>query len=516
MTNKNVVLFMVDQLSAKWLEHAIDEDICPLPNIKKLMQGGTTFSKAYANNPVCCPARATIATGMSTRGHGVLQNGYILDPKLPTFMKSLQNSSYKTAAIGKLHFRPHYENLDHDYRVYGFDEIHITEDCRSGEWLDWVRENYPEHYDSVLATIWTTPIPEFSQYGENKENLTDRILKIKKDFKWATEEYPRNTSHAYALPFPKEVSQTEWITNHALDYINRIENENPFFVQISYVQPHSPFGVPGEYLDLVDEKKIPQAVKAEWETDPDAPVHFKSLTPSISDDQVYERKCYFADVCHLDEQLGKVVEGLKAKDLLDDTYIIFFADHGELLGDHGLYAKGARHYDACIRVPLIISGPGIQKNCLSDCFVQTEDIAPTILEMTSVHMPEVPAFGEYAQNKVRNLPKSHGSSLLGMCKGERGAVRTQAYCESYGALTMLDYTDYARSVITDRYRYTYYAGNGGEQLFDLINDPDETINLSNDTRYSDHKTLLIKDLLEHVVSQDWPKTLNNLFSFGVH
>ncbi len=510
------MFFMVDQLSAKWLEAAIENDICDLPNIKALMASGTVFDEALANSPVCCPARATIATGISARGHGVLQNGYRLDPTIPTFMQSLQGAGYHTAAIGKLHFRPHYEKLVHDYKVYGFDETHITEDCRAGEWLDWVRENHPEHFDSVLATIWTMGIEEFGHYGENDENLMERIVKIKKDFKWATEENPRNSHIAYTLPFPKEVGQTAWITAHALDYINSTSKDQPFFVQVSYVQPHGPFGVPAEYLEKVDETKIPRVIEAEWYGDLNAPTQFKTLKPNIHADQYYTRKCYFADIAYLDEQLGKLVNCLKEKGLYDDTYILFTADHGELLGDHGFYSKGARHYDACIRVPLIVAGPKLAKGQKTKLFAQHQDICPTILEMAGTTLPPMPVREGAPKEKVSQHTLTHGASLLDICKGSTVPIRQVAYSESYGSIGLLEYSDWARTIRTDKYRYTYYAGDNGEQLFDLETDPDETKNLAYDEAYIDMVKDMKIELLELVISQDWPKPRRDLFRLGVH
>jgi len=135
MTGPNVVFFMLDQLSAKWLE-AASGGVCPTPNIDALRARGVSFTHCITSNPVCCPARATVATGLTTRQHGVLENGYQLDPELPTFMHVLQKAGWRTGALGKVHFQPHYRSQHPDYRPYGFDVTHVTEDGRGGEWLD--------------------------------------------------------------------------------------------------------------------------------------------------------------------------------------------------------------------------------------------------------------------------------------------------------------------------------------------------------------------------------------------
>ncbi len=151
----DIILFMVDQLSAKWLESAW-EGVCPAPNIEKLKEMGTAFPHCFTSNPVCCLARATISTGLTTRGHGVLENGYRLEPELPTFMKVLQKHGWRTGGFGKVHLKPHYAGLYPDYKPYGFDVTHITEDPRGGEWLDWVEKIHIGHYEAALATIWPT------------------------------------------------------------------------------------------------------------------------------------------------------------------------------------------------------------------------------------------------------------------------------------------------------------------------------------------------------------------------
>ena len=97
----NIIFFMVDQMGAKWLEAAMD-GICDLPNLKRLKDMGVTFNHAYSNNPVCCPARATIATGLSSTAHGLISNGYRLNPEIPTFMRTLQSAGWATGAFGKI------------------------------------------------------------------------------------------------------------------------------------------------------------------------------------------------------------------------------------------------------------------------------------------------------------------------------------------------------------------------------------------------------------------------------
>ena len=178
MTDRpNIILFLVDQLAAKWLEAARDENICALPNLDWLRQNGTSFTRTFTCNPVCSPTRATIATGLCSRAHGLIMNGYALDPAIPTFMQALQKEGWRTGAFGKLHLRPHFEQFNQDYHVYGFDVVHNTEDDRSGEWLDWVKEAHPEHYEAALSTAWSD-VPGYAEYGPDRIDLRPAIRAV--------------------------------------------------------------------------------------------------------------------------------------------------------------------------------------------------------------------------------------------------------------------------------------------------------------------------------------------------
>ena len=516
----NIVFFMVDQLSARWFEAARD-GACPTPNFDRLCARGVTFTNVITSNPVCQPARATIATGLTTRGHGVLENGYQLDPALPTFMQVLQRASWRTGALGKVHLRPHFAGLYPDYRPYGFDVTHITEDPRGGEWLDWVEAERPEHYEEALATIWATKIPDFAAYGPRKVNLRDRVEEIRREFDWRTPEFPENTFMAYTLPFPEEVSQTHWITAHAIDFIRSTPADQPFCAHVGYVQPHSPFNAPAAYARLVNLDRIPSPAPAEWLAEPSAPGFFEKFRKRVEGVDLprrwrHARRMYFADISYLDSRLGCVMETLEQTGRLEDTYVIFLSDHGEMLGDHGFSGKEDKHYDACIRVPLVIAGPGVKPGLVCDEMVQLEDICPTVMEMTGQMLPEMPKTGPYLNIAPKDIPILPGRSLLPLCRAEKVRDwRSAAYCESYNRIDSNDPGDWARTIRTKDFRYTFYPRNG-EQMFHLAQDPCEQRNIVADPAHAQLRQRLRDELLEMMVMQDYPKTRRELFALGVH
>ena len=511
----NIVLFLVDQLSAKWLEGS-SALACPTPNLDRLRRAGTTFTNAYASNPVCCAARATLATGLTSRGHGVLQNGYRLNPELPTVMGALQTAGWQTGAFGKLHFEPHYRGFDVDFRKYGFDVVHNTEDPRGGAWLDWIEHNHPEEYDAALATVWPTSIPAFSSYGTNRTDLASRIREIRENFRWGTDEYPDGTAQYYVLPFPEELSQTAWISGHALDFLANSDPNRPVYAHISYVQPHAPSCPPAEYMERINRSYIPEPVPSEWMDDPLAP-HCFAQSSFRGDTATWRdrRQFYLADVAHLDHQLGRVVDALEESGRWEETVLIFLSDHGDLLYDHGFFGKGERHYDACVRVPLIVAGAGLRQGLKCDALVQLEDIVPTILETADLPQPHLTSEGPHSLEETH--PALPGASLLPWCRGEQPSDwRDAVYIESYNNTNSRTPQNWARTIRTDEWRYTLYPGGAGEQLFHIADDADETRNLAGDASKAKIRGAMRDRLLESVILQDYPHPPRDLFALGVH
>ncbi len=532
MTNTekpNIILFMMDQLAAKWLEAAGD-GIVPTPNFDRLRAMGTTFTNTISSCPLCSPSRATLATGLSVRNHGVFNNSFYLDESLPTFMKLLQDSGWRTAAFGKFHFRPHFMGLHPDYLSYGFDEQSITEDARGGEWLDWVRSEHSEHFNAVLSTIWARNIPDWKSYGPENEDLTELMNEIpllidrNSSAEWAKfgmsqkELSKRKKSVSslhgcYELPFPEEVSQTNWITMNGTRFIK--EATGPWFAQISFVQPHTPYTPPPGYLEHVDTSRIPDPLSAEWKDDPLGPACFSDtmgFDGEISPKWKDERHHYFADIHHLDKQMGVVLDTLQETGQHENTYIIVLADHGEMLHDHGMKGKGEVHYDASIRVPLIVSGPGLESGQVRDEIIQLEDIFPTVLEMAGLPLPEARVI-----NSDKQYESFPGCSLVPICRGEEiEEPREYAYVGSYNNMSSSTPANWARTIRDAEWRYTYYPIGKGEQLFNLEEDPDEQVNLAGDPEYANTRLEMRDRLLEAEILQGYPYSPRSFYAFGVH
>ena len=182
--------------------------------------------------------------------------------------------------------------------------------------------------------------------------------------------------------------------------------------------------------------------------------------------------------------------------------------------DHGFSGKGERHYDACIRVPLVIAGPGVKKGLNIDHFVQLEDIFPTVLDMTGIPPRSQPTGGRQAGKILAAYP---GYSLLDFCQGNNPSDwRSAAYVESYNNIDSTSPDRWARSIRTQRWRYTLYPTSTWEQLFNLEEDPDETLNLAYDDAHQKIRQELRDQLFEAVLLQDYPSPPRALFQIGVH
>ncbi len=512
-SKRSIVIITVSGLSAKWLELA-QRGVATTPNLDRLRDQGVTFTRCFSSTPQSSPARATIATGLAAPGHGVLSDGYTLDPGLPTFAQILRDHGWATGAFGKMHLVPQASNFYPDYGPYGFDTAHITEDTRGGEWLDCIRYNYPDHFEAALSTVWAHKLPGFQVYGPEEEDLMTRIVNVRRRCNWQARDYPGSGPNHHVLPFPEEISQTSWITAHALDFIYGTPADQPLLAHIGYVQPRAPYTAPALFLDSVKADRIPDPVKATWAEDPRVPEEFKRRRPHQPQAWRFHRQLYFADIVHLDQQLGWIFNALVETRRLNDTYILFMADHGDMLYEHGLTGAGEKHYDTAIRVPLMVTGPTLRMGIVCDSVVQLEDICPTILDFAGLEMPPLPVLGDSVRVPSGGLPVLPGHTLVALLRGETlGAWRNAVCIRTNNSSEQVRPEQWARTVRSHAYRYTLY-GDGGEQLFDLRTDPNEQHNRAGDRDCASIRDELRARLLSLLIGQEYPHTRRDLYALG--
>ncbi|NLC56570.1 MAG: sulfatase-like hydrolase/transferase [Armatimonadetes bacterium] len=491
----NVVLILADQLSACWLEGAAAA--CPTPHLDGLARRGMRFHRHIVHNPVCMPSRASLFTGRSSRVHGVLMNGYELGSDCPTFPQVLQRAGVHTAGFGKFHLQCHHRSAHNDVRQYGFDVAEVTEDIRAGDWLDWVARAHPDCYEQALATVW--PVPCLRQYGPERINLLPRVQAAR------TQHPPQAVAPlTWSSVVPEHCCQTRWIGDRACAYLQSAAE--PFFLTVSFVDPHDPYDPPASYLRRVDAAQVPAPIPPTWPEDPRSPALFRRVSIrelfAGLDEAAWRqiRAHYLASVAFIDDQVGRVLATLTARGLDDRTVVLFTSDHGDMLGDHGLPFKGAWHYDACIRTPLLAAGPGIVPG---ECpaLIESLDLFPTVLELAGVTC-KTPV---------------EGRSLVPWLRGEPPADwRDAAYTESYASYSDRGLDGWARTLRTAEWRYTLFAAGGGEQLFHLAEDPQERVNRAGDPACAAVRAELRDQLLERLIAQEHPFPPRGLFGLGTH
>lgn len=474
----NILLIMADQLRRDALGCYGNTQI-HTPNIDSIALNGSTFDNHFIQNPVCSPSRCTILTGRYPRNHGTRDNGIPLRDEEVTVAQVLQQSGYRTAAIGKMHFTTQFRpkvNEEDDWPAdrYGFEVVHTTSDTKTGEYLDWLKTASPADYDIV------------KMQGERKAR-EDRASAADKDLSGPPQVYPSAVQPRF--------HQSAWIADRTIDLIREATPEKPFFALCSFVDPHHPFDPPEPYASMYDPDRLAPPLAREGELT-DKPPHFllhrtghgfsnekydyRSLAPHAWG-QV--KAAYYGMISLIDDNIGRILAALREKGIENDTLILFTTDHGEMLGDHGLLFKGPFLYDCLIAAPLMMQWPGVlPKGARFRQITEHVDLMPTLLDCAGVLPP----------NGVQ------GMSMLPILHGDSGAGR--AY-----ALTEFNCYDWGLSLkaLTGRdYKLTYYAGEPYGELYDRRADPQEFVNLWDDPACSAVRERMLRLLLDRLIETE--------------
>lgn len=485
----NILFIMADQLSAGFLR-CYGSGVDSTPALDALARRGMRFERCYAHVPVCAPNRATIFTGRSAEIHGLVTNNLVLPAVHPTFAHVLRRAGYRTGGFGKFHLTPMQQPLPPDFGHLGFDESVPTEDPKLGPWLDWVRREHPEQWETALAVSW--PMPYAAAYGPQRENLLPAMQEARRRIL----DPIRNASHfrlAYPSPLPAELHQTTWITDLALGFMQRraaAHPDTPFLAFVSYVDPHDPYDPPAPYHAMYNPADMPDAIPA-------PPAGYESrilesrrlhpvFSPNVRDAATIRatRALYHGSIRFLDDQIARLLRFLDQSGQADNTIVVFTTDHGDMMGDHGFMTKGVMHYDNCIRCPLIVAGPGVRQGS-SDVLASSLDLFPSFCDWAGTD----------------NRPPLEGRSLAGVCDdaapegvqpmgtdteracaaatiaGWRSVVTIQA--PYYGPEGLV------RSIVTDDgWRLTVFDEEGRGQMFNLREDPRETRDLYRDPAFA--------------------------------
>lgn len=435
------------------------------PNIDRLVSEGVTFTRAFSQSPVCTPSRASFLTGRYPRTTLVRQNGQAIPPDEILITRTLADAGYDCGLIGKLHLAPCQsrveKRIDDGYRVF-----------------HWSHDPFPTWGHANEYTAWLES----------------------KGYKWRDLYHPKG--HAYA-GVPAELHQTTWCADRGIDFI-KTGSRAPWCLSINIFAPHHPFDPPGEYLEKYDPDALPDPAyqPGELENKPvfqkvDHDGAYGGMLLGFSKMTPQQRRrvtaAYYAMIEHVDHNVGRLLQALDDAGQRDNTIVIFMSDHGELLGDHGVYLKGPYTYDCSLGVPLIVRWPDRFKAGLKcDGLVELVDIAPTLLAAAGLPVPR----------------RMQGRSFLDICAGKSNPHKHKdyTYAEYYIGQPFhrkLKDIPLLTSVRTATAKVTAYAGMDIGELYDLTSDPGEHDNLWASRSHRDLKQQMLKLCFDaSVLTQD--------------
>ena len=443
-TRPNVLMVLVDQWPGPLLG-ASGHPVIQTPTLDQIARNGVRFNRAYSECPICIPARRTLMTGTTTRTHGDRIFGTVNRmPELPTIAQCFRNGGYQAYAVGKLHVYPPRDRI-------GFDDVLLAEEGRP-------HLGTVDDHDLYLADRGY-PGKQFA-HGMNNNNYMHRPWHL-----------------------PEDCHVTNWSTEQMCRTIKRRDPTRPAFWTLSYTAPHPPLVPLACYMDMYRQFEIEPALEADWAKDVTKLPHplrmIRNFYPDFSPDAVQEiRRAFYALCTHIDHQLRLVIGTLREEGLLDETIIMVTADHGDMLGDFGLFAKRT-YFERSANVPMILMGtkddPRVGVDRVDNRLVGLQDIMPTLLDLAGLSVPEsCDGQSMIATDNVRG-------SLYGDCLENAGA---------------------ARMLHDGRHKLIWYPAGNSVQLFDLEDDPNEQNDRAEDPDYRATRESMQQRLAEHLYGAD--------------
>ncbi len=443
----NILFLMTDQQRGDCLGCA-GNSVIKTPHLDSIAKEGVFFSNAYSSTPSCTPARSAILTGLSPWHHGMIGYGRIAGKYPFELPRALRDAGYYTYGIGKMHWHP-------QRRLRGYHKILLDESGRVespgfvSDYRLWFKEQAPDLDPDATGIGWN-------------------------DYR----------AKAYALP--ERLHPTAWTTDRAVDFIEKYERSEPFMLKVSFARPHSPYDPPQRFIDMYDEDDMPAPVVGDWAArysphdDPPKPALWHG---DLGVHQAKKsRRTYYGSISFIDEQIGRILAALKKSGMDENTLVIFFSDHGDMLGDHHLWRK-TYAYEGSAKIPMLLRWPksmGMehQRGKTLPQPVEMRDVLPTFLDAAGVPIPN----------------HLDGKSMLELVRGNTKDWRPFIDLEH----SMCYNKDHWNALTDGRFKYIYYAYDGREELFDMAGDPGELHNLAAEPA---HKNTLLQwrqRMVEHL------------------
>jgi arylsulfatase A-like enzyme len=415
------------------------------PHFDHLRREGITFTRAYADCPICVASRLTLMTGRYVGSHGMGYNGRTSEfmGRENTLPALLRGAGYQTAAIGKMHFTP--ERARH-----GFDEMILPADY----YREMQRGGHPLQ-------------PMRHGLGQN-------------------ELYPGMAT------VPEALTLTSWIAEKCVEYVRERRDPGlPFFLWCSFSKPHPPLDPPEPYYSMYRGCPIPEPVCGDWSESPDAPAAFRRMARKQSFDRIPRevlreaRAAYLGLITQVDYNMGRVFAALQDVGLFNDTLILYASDHGEYLGDHHTGSKVFFH-EPSAHVPLVLRLPQSWEDRRAgarvDSLATLADVLPTLVAAAGGSPP----------------PTVDGIDLTALA---RGKARPRPFLEAMsGTPAKPKYL-----ALTDgRWKYIWYPEGPCEQLFDLEKDPKELRDLGRAAEFEGRRAGLRDELTRRLAARSSP------------
>ena len=515
MNRPSFVLFITDQHRADYLG-CYGHPVLKTPHIDSIAARGVSFDCFYVATPVCMPNRSTLMTGRMPSVHGARGNGNPLSLRANTFVDALRAGGYTTALVGKSHLQ----------NFTGFGPVMKRPPAREGdrmlgaEFAEAFRPVAGEGpYDQEQPARWSSGRDftiRLPFYGFERVDLcTDhghRVgghyyvwLKSKRRDADALRDAKNQLPHNYLCPqairtaIPEELYPTRYIAEKACEWLDRHAREKrgaPFFLMVSFPDPHHPFTPPGRYWSMYrpDDMALPHsfdhggrplarpvawalAQRESGKADTGGQAAF-----AVDEREAREAMALSCGmIANIDDCIGVVLQRLAAAGLANDTVVIFTTDHGDYLGDHRLLLKGPAHFEGITHVPFIWAEPGERPAQRRDGLCGTLDIAPTILDRA----------------RIQPYNGIQGESLLPLIEGGVwGSARDDLVIEDDQQRPSLGFAapPRLRTLITKRYRLTIAHGDRYGELYDRHNDPHEMENLFDEVEHSAVRAALMERL----------------------
>ncbi|SHH42522.1 sulfatase-like hydrolase/transferase [Clostridium grantii] len=432
MKNKLNIVFILTDDQGAWAIGCAGKSEVKTPNIDRLAKTGLLFENFFCTSPVCSPARASILTGKLPSQHGVhdwIRCGNIEVSDLPDSMKAFLPYENESTAIGYLDNYECYTDVlnRNGYRCGFCGKWHLG-DSRTPQkgFADWftIGRGGCSYYEADIIE-------------EDKIELCDEYITTK-------------------------------IADKAVDFIeNRKGEENPFYLSVHFTAPHAPWGReehPKEYFDLYDD--------CEFLCTPDLQVHpwqVNTCESGVGERRKELLKGYYAAITAMDHEVGRIIDKIEQCGLREDTLVIFTSDNGMNMGHHGIWGKGngtfpQNMYDTCVKVPFIASLPGkIDENRIYEGLTSHYDIFPTLID-----------YLQLPYNISADFP---GKSFAGVLGSDYSEFRENVVIyDEYGPVRMIR---------TKEYKYVHRYPDGPHEFYDLINDPDESMDLIDDKNFEE-------------------------------